>query len=307
MSQAPREDGLKRGGSLRMSPSPFRGVLTLEAQDEIPHSITTGPPFQQQQQQQQQQPPPLNDIFSSSPSKFAMEASTNPQDAALSKASSAAASAAAAAAAATGNDTATALEIPTASLTASTIPDSSPILSNTTSALTSTTARPQTVRSRKPKPQDKNTKRRRRRRTSSKDYDGSRRSAGSNSKPTTTSLLAGATTTASLSSTRTSSTSKRRCCQPCCQNQALVRSTLSCMNLLARILFWSSAVASVAAVVWYSYELIKHGYVEKAHTLPIMHRVACSYFLLFVPFTQYRSPFDCLVFRWRLCHFRFPH
>jgi hypothetical protein len=33
------------------------------------------------------------------------------------------------------------------------------------------------------------------------------------------------------------------------------------MNLLAKLLFWCSAVASAAAVVWYSYELKKHGYV----------------------------------------------
>jgi hypothetical protein len=33
------------------------------------------------------------------------------------------------------------------------------------------------------------------------------------------------------------------------------------MNLVARMLFWSSATASVAAVVWYSYELTNNGYV----------------------------------------------
>ena len=31
------------------------------------------------------------------------------------------------------------------------------------------------------------------------------------------------------------------------------------MNFLARILFWSSLVAMVAAVIWYSYELFQHG------------------------------------------------
>ena len=47
----------------------------------------------------------------------------------------------------------------------------------------------------------------------------------------------------------------------CCRDRTLVRSTLSCMNLVAKMLFWSSALASVAAVVWYSYELKNNGYV----------------------------------------------
>ena len=37
------------------------------------------------------------------------------------------------------------------------------------------------------------------------------------------------------------------------------RSTINAMNFLARILFWSSLVAMVAAVIWYSYELFQHG------------------------------------------------
>ena len=38
-----------------------------------------------------------------------------------------------------------------------------------------------------------------------------------------------------------------------------VRSTLSVMNFMARLLFWGSVVAMVAAVVWYSYELKNNG------------------------------------------------
>lgn len=37
----------------------------------------------------------------------------------------------------------------------------------------------------------------------------------------------------------------------------------SCMGLLARLLFWSSAVAFVGAVGWYSYELQQSGYVRR--------------------------------------------
>ena len=44
-----------------------------------------------------------------------------------------------------------------------------------------------------------------------------------------------------------------------CCDRTIVRSTLSFMNLLARILVWSSVVALAAAVVWYSLELTKHG------------------------------------------------
>ena len=40
-----------------------------------------------------------------------------------------------------------------------------------------------------------------------------------------------------------------------------VRSTLNVMNFLARLLFWGSVVAMVAAVVWYSRELKENGYV----------------------------------------------
>ncbi len=45
----------------------------------------------------------------------------------------------------------------------------------------------------------------------------------------------------------------------CCNDRKIVRSTLSCMNVVARILSWCTVVASVAGVVWYSYELKKTG------------------------------------------------
>ena len=36
-------------------------------------------------------------------------------------------------------------------------------------------------------------------------------------------------------------------------------STLSCMNVVARVLSWCTVVASLAGVIWYSYELKKTG------------------------------------------------
>ncbi|MGK3733528.1 MAG: hypothetical protein ACI8RD_002720 [Bacillariaceae sp.] len=45
----------------------------------------------------------------------------------------------------------------------------------------------------------------------------------------------------------------------CCNDRKIVRSTLSCMNVVARVLSWCTVVASLAAVIWYSYELKKTG------------------------------------------------
>ena len=45
----------------------------------------------------------------------------------------------------------------------------------------------------------------------------------------------------------------------CCQDRKIVRNTLSCMKVVARILSWCTVIASVAGVVWYSYELKKTG------------------------------------------------
>jgi len=41
----------------------------------------------------------------------------------------------------------------------------------------------------------------------------------------------------------------------------LVKNTLVCMNILAKILFWISLLCLMAGVVWYSMELHKYGYV----------------------------------------------
>jgi hypothetical protein len=51
-----------------------------------------------------------------------------------------------------------------------------------------------------------------------------------------------------------------RCCKPC-RDRTFVRSTMVVMNILAKILVWSSVIALAAAVVWYSYELKNNGYV----------------------------------------------
>jgi hypothetical protein len=49
-----------------------------------------------------------------------------------------------------------------------------------------------------------------------------------------------------------------RFCSYCCFYRNF-KSTLQCMNLMARILLWATAVALVVAVIWYSYELHNHG------------------------------------------------
>ena len=84
-----------------------------------------------------------------------------------------------------------------------------------------------------------------------------------------------------------------RCCRDrTCRDRTFVRSTLSCMNLVARMLLWCSAVASIAAVVWYSYELRNNGYVSFSLCLPYSVCVCvCVCFVL-----------SCLV---SLSHYRF--
>lgn len=51
----------------------------------------------------------------------------------------------------------------------------------------------------------------------------------------------------------------RTCLLWFCRSTRAVQSTISCMNLLARLLFWTSILASILGVFWYSYELYNHG------------------------------------------------
>jgi len=44
----------------------------------------------------------------------------------------------------------------------------------------------------------------------------------------------------------------------CCRRYSLY----SCMNVVAKMVFWVSTIFSVAAVIWYSYELKNNGYVQ---------------------------------------------
>ena len=50
---------------------------------------------------------------------------------------------------------------------------------------------------------------------------------------------------------------RRWCCYSC--PAPFVRSTLSVMNFLARVLFWCTVLATVTAIAWYSYELKNNG------------------------------------------------
>jgi len=45
----------------------------------------------------------------------------------------------------------------------------------------------------------------------------------------------------------------------CCYDRKIVRNTLSCMKVVARVLSWCTVVAMVVGVIWYSYELKKTG------------------------------------------------
>lgn len=49
------------------------------------------------------------------------------------------------------------------------------------------------------------------------------------------------------------------CLKTLCFDRTMVRNTISCMNVMARVVVWSSVVALVAGVVWYSYELKNNG------------------------------------------------
>jgi len=69
----------------------------------------------------------------------------------------------------------------------------------------------------------------------------------------------------------------------CCHDRKIVRSTLSCMNVVARILSWCSVIASVAGVVWYSYELKKTG--KDPHL--ILWNSAAAFVLIGFPISIY--------------------
>mmetsp|Transcript_1671 Transcript_1671/g.3715 ORF Transcript_1671/g.3715 Transcript_1671/m.3715 type:complete len:828 (-) Transcript_1671:157-2640(-) len=69
----------------------------------------------------------------------------------------------------------------------------------------------------------------------------------------------------------------------CCNDRKIVRSTLSCMNVVAKILSWCTVVASVAGVVWYSYELKKTG--KDPHL--ILWNSAAAFVLIGFPISIY--------------------
>lgn len=51
------------------------------------------------------------------------------------------------------------------------------------------------------------------------------------------------------------------CLRTLCFDRTMVRNTLTCMHVMARVLLWASFFALGAAVIWYSYELFNNGYV----------------------------------------------
>jgi hypothetical protein len=50
----------------------------------------------------------------------------------------------------------------------------------------------------------------------------------------------------------------------CCRDRRVRQNIQTCMNFVARLLLWCTVLASVALVVWYSYELKNNGYVSFA-------------------------------------------
>lgn len=85
----------------------------------------------------------------------------------------------------------------------------------------------------------------------------------------------------------TSTSCSSYCCSErkilCCQDQKIVRNTLSCMKVVARILSWCTVIASVAGVVWYSYELKKTG--KDPHL--ILWNSAAAFVLIGFPISIY--------------------
>lgn len=79
-----------------------------------------------------------------------------------------------------------------------------------------------------------------------------------------------------------------------------MKSTLYCMNVVARVLVWCTFIALSIAVIWYSYELFNHGYESDGR-----YRVHDTFWFLTRPFSffflckniQNRSAPDCLVLR----------
>jgi hypothetical protein len=53
---------------------------------------------------------------------------------------------------------------------------------------------------------------------------------------------------------------KTICCNPNLTGSS-IKSTLSCMNVMAKVLLWCTTASLSGAVFWYSYELLNHGYV----------------------------------------------
>lgn len=87
-------------------------------------------------------------------------------------------------------------------------------------------------------------------------HDGRRRRGGRHRRGGSFDAAPGGVASAEEDSPRDRARRPTTCCR---DRNNMVRSTLSCMNLVARVLFWSSVVALAAAVVWYSHELKNNG------------------------------------------------
>lgn len=226
-----KDESMNQSGNINMSPTPFRGVMALEEEGlpSVPGMVET-------------------DSFSEAHTKSQdnnLADETAPLDSTTAQAAAPLTSLEPPATAATPSlietrdEEKSPLHHPSAAVSSSTMSVAIPAASHSQAS-----PAPQHVRSRKAKSKrNLDNRRHKRKRRNSKDYSnesGVTFAAGSPSKHLLSSWsLFGSST---------------KCC-----DRTFVRSTLSFMNLLARLLFWCSALASVAAVVWYSYELKKHG------------------------------------------------
>jgi len=77
----------------------------------------------------------------------------------------------------------------------------------------------------------------------------------------TISTMDGAISSSSIMITKESRV--RKCCNYTAHlYRDVIKNTIVCMNILAKIVFWMSLVSMLLGIVWYSKELHEHGYVD---------------------------------------------
>jgi hypothetical protein len=75
------------------------------------------------------------------------------------------------------------------------------------------------------------------------------------------------------------STTSTKCRLLCCRDRKVRRNIQSCMSFVARLLLWCTVVASVALVVWYSYELKNNGCVLSNMATRLVGKISLVFIL----------------------------